>query len=188
MNRDGGSEKAERERMNRKWEKEVSGAERAHRCCCKPEEFGVVYLIAQGRRKQFVGRKRKLVACLNSCVLFVSDFHGTSFNLANSVYLIILASGAVSGRALSEQVNLIPVNAAKTEFILRFPLPQPVDVLWANNNPASLLKFAQTFAQPGGGIFELVCSGTSPANILEVSNGLALTAWETQPGSSFWPV
>jgi hypothetical protein len=57
------------------------------------------------------------------------------------------------------QANFIPVNAAKTEFILRFPFLQPVDVFGANNNPASLLKFAQTFAQPGGGIFGLVCSG-----------------------------
>ncbi|KAJ6551947.1 hypothetical protein B0H19DRAFT_1073567 [Mycena capillaripes] len=128
-------------------------------------------------------------SCWIPGLLFVFDFQGSSFNLANSVNPIILAN---------DQVNFIPVNAAETEFILRFPLPEPVDVSWPTNNPASPIQFSQAFAQPGGGIFELVCAGTSSASrrnpipnsasIIEVGTGLALTAWETQPGSPFSPV
>ncbi|KAJ6480416.1 hypothetical protein C8R45DRAFT_352872 [Mycena sanguinolenta] len=128
-------------------------------------------------------------ACWIPGLLFVFDFQGSSFNLAFSSNPLISASGTVSTGAPNEQVNFIPVNAAETEFIIQFSeLPEPVDFSWSNNNPASPVQFAQAIANPGGGIFELVCSGTSSASIIETSTGLAITAWETQPGTPFSPL
>jgi hypothetical protein len=124
--------------------------------------------------------------CWVSGLLFVFDFQGRSFNLANFNNPVITASGTVNGSALNEQVSsvssmqtsrrltahkfaqlsFIPINAAETEFIIQFPLSEPVGLSWANSNSGSPLEFIQTFAEPGGGNFELICSGTSARYVL----------------------
>ncbi|KAJ7629580.1 hypothetical protein B0H17DRAFT_1150529 [Mycena rosella] len=129
--------------------------------------------------------------CYSAGLFFLVDFQGHVLDLANSVNPVITQTRNPT-ITNNQKWDPIPVNAGQTNFIFQPPVGASAmdDVFLSyttsatGGSPLFLQATCETFSSE----FELDCVNSTAGSILEVTSGLALTAWPVEDGSTIAPV